>query len=193
MKVFLAGATGVLGRALVPRLVAAGHDVVGMTRSASKQELLRSLGGAPCRGRRAGSRCGRPAVAAGSRRSSCISSPRCGERGVCWGYDKVAEGGIGGGVGGCGGGGEPVRTEADPLDPTDPPEALRSVQADYLYLERAVTAIDRGEGLALRYGGFYGPGTSISLAPGRRWRSRSASGWQPRYASWRQGFAQGLG
>ena len=47
MKVFVAGATGVLGRALVPQLVASGHDVVGMTRSASKQELVRSLGAHP--------------------------------------------------------------------------------------------------------------------------------------------------
>ena len=44
MKVFVAGATGALGRQLVPRLVAQGHDVVGMTRSASKQDLVRSLG-----------------------------------------------------------------------------------------------------------------------------------------------------
>ena len=57
-----------------------------------------------------------------------------------------------------------MQTEADPLDPTDPPVAWRSAQAAYLYLERAVTTIDWGEGLALRYGGFYGPGTSISLA-----------------------------
>src|SRR5947208_14474702 len=47
MKVFVAGATGVLGRELVPRLVARGHEVVGMTRSASKQALLRSLGARP--------------------------------------------------------------------------------------------------------------------------------------------------
>src|SRR5215210_7547658 len=47
MKIFLAGATGVLGRELVPQLVARGHDVVGMTRSASKQDLLRSLGARP--------------------------------------------------------------------------------------------------------------------------------------------------
>ena len=47
MKVFLAGATGVLGRALVPQLVAQGHEVVGMTRSASKQDLVRSLGARP--------------------------------------------------------------------------------------------------------------------------------------------------
>jgi nucleoside-diphosphate-sugar epimerase len=55
-------------------------------------------------------------------------------------------------------------TEADPLDP-NPPPALRPLQAGYLYLEEAVTTIDWGEGLALRYDGFYGPGTSISLAP----------------------------
>src|SRR5688572_2542583 len=47
MRVFVAGATGALGRQLVPQLVARGHDVVGMTRSASKQDLLRSLGAQP--------------------------------------------------------------------------------------------------------------------------------------------------
>jgi nucleoside-diphosphate-sugar epimerase len=61
--------------------------------------------------------------------------------------------------------GGPVHTEADPLDPNDPPAALRTVQAAYLYLERAVTTIEWGEGLALRYGGFYGPETGISRAP----------------------------
>ena len=44
MKVFIAGATGAIGRQLVPQLVARGHEVVGMTRSASKQDLVRSLG-----------------------------------------------------------------------------------------------------------------------------------------------------
>src|SRR3954468_3041370 len=47
MKVFVAGASGALGRALVPQLVARGHEVAGMTRTASKQELLRSLGARP--------------------------------------------------------------------------------------------------------------------------------------------------
>src|ERR671916_2832078 len=47
MKVFVAGATGALGRQLVPQLVARGHEVVGMTRSASKQDLLRGLGARP--------------------------------------------------------------------------------------------------------------------------------------------------
>ena len=47
MKVFVAGATGVVGRELVPQLVAGGHEVVGMTRSASKQDLLCRLGARP--------------------------------------------------------------------------------------------------------------------------------------------------
>ena len=40
MRVFLAGASGVLGQRLIPRLVQAGHVVAGMTRSSSKTELL---------------------------------------------------------------------------------------------------------------------------------------------------------
>jgi nucleoside-diphosphate-sugar epimerase len=60
--------------------------------------------------------------------------------------------------------GGPVQTEAEPLDP-DPPGAMRPVVEALLYLEHAVTTIDWGEGLALRYGGFYGPGTGISLDP----------------------------
>src|SRR5436305_495099 len=47
MKVFLAGATGAIGRQLVPRLVAAGYEVHGMTRTASKQAMLYDLGAVP--------------------------------------------------------------------------------------------------------------------------------------------------
>ena len=47
MRLFVAGATGVLGRTLVPQLVAQDHEVVGMTRSASKQATVRSLGARP--------------------------------------------------------------------------------------------------------------------------------------------------
>jgi nucleoside-diphosphate-sugar epimerase len=57
-----------------------------------------------------------------------------------------------------------VLTEADPLDP-NPPAALRAPLVGILHVERAVTTIEWGEGLVLRYGGFYGPGTAISLAP----------------------------
>lgn len=47
MRVFLAGASGVIGRRLVPLLVQAGHVVGGMTRSRSKMELLSQLGAEP--------------------------------------------------------------------------------------------------------------------------------------------------
>ena len=44
MRVFVAGATGAIGKQLVPRLVAAGHEAHGMTRSESKQAVLHELG-----------------------------------------------------------------------------------------------------------------------------------------------------
>ena len=47
MRVFVAGATGVIGIRLVPLLVADGHEVTGMTRSEQKADALRTLGGAP--------------------------------------------------------------------------------------------------------------------------------------------------
>ena len=46
-RIFLAGASGVIGQRLIPRLVQAGHVVAGMTRSSSKIELLRLLGAEP--------------------------------------------------------------------------------------------------------------------------------------------------
>jgi nucleoside-diphosphate-sugar epimerase len=47
MRIFLAGASGVIGQRLIPRLVQAGHVVGGMTRSPGKTELLRHLGAEP--------------------------------------------------------------------------------------------------------------------------------------------------
>ncbi|KAA0235457.1 MAG: hypothetical protein JJLCMIEE_01212 [Acidimicrobiales bacterium] len=47
MKIFVAGATGVLGRRAVARLVAAGHDVSGVARTPEKAELLRGIGAEP--------------------------------------------------------------------------------------------------------------------------------------------------
>jgi NAD(P)H-binding len=44
MKVFVAGATGAIGKQLIPQLVAAGHEVTGMTRSPAKADALRALG-----------------------------------------------------------------------------------------------------------------------------------------------------
>jgi nucleoside-diphosphate-sugar epimerase len=47
MKVFLAGGSGVIGRRLIPQLVAAGHQVAATTRSADRAAMLQSLGASP--------------------------------------------------------------------------------------------------------------------------------------------------
>jgi nucleoside-diphosphate-sugar epimerase len=59
--------------------------------------------------------------------------------------------------------GGPVKTEDDPLDP-EPVEDMRQTFAAIRHLEDAVTGAGWTDGVVLRYGGFYGPGTS--LAPG---------------------------
>src|SRR5215208_5923767 len=57
--------------------------------------------------------------------------------------------------------GGPVKTEDDPLD-LAPPKAVRPTLEAIRYLESAVTGADWTEGVVLRYGGFYGPGTSLA-------------------------------
>ena len=57
--------------------------------------------------------------------------------------------------------GGPVKTEDDPLDP-NPPAAFRLTLEAIRYLESAITRETGLDGLVLRYGGFYGPGTAIS-------------------------------
>ena len=47
MRIFVAGATGAVGQYLVPALVAAGHSVIGTTRSAAKTDFVRLLGAEP--------------------------------------------------------------------------------------------------------------------------------------------------
>ena len=53
MKVLVAGATGALGKQLVPRLVAGGHEVAGTTRSAAKRDAVSRARGDAGGGRRA--------------------------------------------------------------------------------------------------------------------------------------------
>src|SRR5512142_15598 len=47
MRVFVAGATGVIGQFLVPSLVTAGHEVTGTTRSTAKAAALQAAGATP--------------------------------------------------------------------------------------------------------------------------------------------------
>ena len=194
MKVFVAGATGVLGRELVPQLVARGHEVVGMTQTASKQDLLRSLGARPVVADALDPDAVAQAVASaepevivhqltalsGKLSVRFIRHPERSAASVMTnrlraeGTDHLLAAGRAVGtrrfvaqsfaafrfarMDG------QVQTEADPRDP-NVPAAFRPGLTAILHLEQAVTAIEWGEGLVLRYGGFYGPGTGISLAP----------------------------
>jgi nucleoside-diphosphate-sugar epimerase len=57
--------------------------------------------------------------------------------------------------------GGPVKTEEDPLDPT-PAREMRETLAAIRHLEQAVLGAAWTEGIVLRYGAFYGPGTSMA-------------------------------
>ncbi len=70
MRIFVAGATGALGKRLVPQLVERGHDVTGMTRTEGKFDLLRELGATPV----AADGLDPEAVAAGRRRGRAARS-----------------------------------------------------------------------------------------------------------------------
>lgn len=58
--------------------------------------------------------------------------------------------------------GSAVKTEEDPFDPNPPANQVKSLQA-IRYLENAVINADGIQGIALRYGNFYGPGTGFDL------------------------------
>ena len=47
MRIFVAGATGAVGRELVPAQIAAGHSVTGMTRTGAKAETVKRMGAEP--------------------------------------------------------------------------------------------------------------------------------------------------
>jgi nucleoside-diphosphate-sugar epimerase len=190
MKVLLAGATGALGKQLVPRLVAGGHDVVGTTRTESKLAMLEELGASgvvadlldPDQVARVVAEAepeviihqltalDRPfdvrhidrtfeetnrlrtdatdhLLAAGRATSvkRFIAQSFAG-----WPFART--GGL-------------VKTEEDPLDPALP-SSMRQTFDAIRHVEEAVTGADWTEGIVLRYGGFYGPGTSLSREGG---------------------------
>jgi 2-alkyl-3-oxoalkanoate reductase len=189
MKIFVAGATGALGKQLVPQLVAAGHDVVGMTRTESKQDLVRSLGARPAVADALEPDTVAQAVAEAEPEvivhqltalSGSLDMRKVAEffavtnRLRTEGTDHLLAAGRAVGArrfvaqsyagwpfartGGT------VKSETDPLDPT-PPQAMRETLDAIRHVEDAVTGADWVDGIVLRYGGFYGPGTSVSSDP----------------------------
>jgi 2-alkyl-3-oxoalkanoate reductase len=186
MRVFVTGATGALGRHLVPGLVAAGHQVTATTRSAAKTGQLRTAGA-------------EPVVVDGLDREAVIAAVRAASPEVIvhqmtaladmrslrnfdrvfaatnelrtTGIDNLLAAAAAAGTrrlvaqsytgwpnqrsGG------PVKTEDDPLDPRPLPSTRQSLAA-IRHIEQAVPA-GVPEGIALRYGSFYGRGASQPL------------------------------
>jgi nucleoside-diphosphate-sugar epimerase len=183
MRIFVAGATGVIGQSLVPGLVTAGHDVTGTTRSPAKAGQLKSAGATPAivdgLDRQAvldAVRAARPEVivhqmtALASMRSfrnfdsefAVTSELR--SKGTDYLLEAARQAGtrrfiaqsfIGWNNARTG---TAVKSETDPLDP-DPISSTRKAMAAIRYLEDAVPAAVP-EGLVLRYGPFYGHGAS---------------------------------
>jgi nucleoside-diphosphate-sugar epimerase len=185
MRILVAGATGALGKQLLPRLVSAGHEVVGMTRSPSKQDLVRELGATPAVADALVPEQVAAAVAeadpevivhqltalaesldirhfertfALTNRLRTEGTDHLLAAGRAVGTRRfVAQSYAGWPFARTGGA---VKTEDDPLDPA-PADAMRSTLDAICHLERAVMAADWTQGVVLRYGGFYGPGTSL--------------------------------
>jgi len=185
MRIFVAGATGVIGKRLVPLLRANGHEVVGTTRSPGKVDDLRALGAEPrvldvldavAVGKAVSE--ARPEVVVhqatalsdlgnlrnldeafadtnrlrteGTDNLLAAAQAAGAEKFVAqsfasWPYAK--EGSL-------------VKDEEAPLDPSPPANAEQSMAA-IRHLEKAVAGAEALAGIVLRYGGFYGPGTSL--------------------------------
>ena len=184
-RVFVAGATGAVGKPLVPLLVEAGHSVVGMTRSPAKAEAVRAAGAEAV----VADALDRDAVvdAVGKANPEVVVHQLTALSGKfdtrrfdrlfevtnrlrTEGTDHLLEAARAAGarrfVAQSFAGwpyertGGPVKTEEDPLDPA-PPEPMRRTLDAIRYLEEAVLGAEELEGIVLRYGAFYGPDTGI--------------------------------
>jgi nucleoside-diphosphate-sugar epimerase len=184
MKIFVAGASGAVGRRLLPLLKGAGHEVAGLTRSPAKASLLRSMGAEPIVADALDPaavmdavRQAQPEIVVHELTSIKGLDLRNFDRGFAEtnrlrkeGTDYLLAAARAAGVrrfiaqsfagwtyareGG------PVKTEEDPLDSHPPPTFRRTLEA-IRHLESAVVGETVLEGLVLRYGSFYGPATSI--------------------------------
>ncbi|TDD84643.1 NAD(P)-dependent oxidoreductase [Actinomadura darangshiensis] len=166
MKILLAGATGVVGRRLIPLLVQAGHEVAGTTRRPERAGMLRGLGAAPVVVDVFDAAAVRSAVAA-ERPDAVIhqltdlsdedfeansqlrieGTRNLVEAAKAAGVETM----IAQSIAWLYVPGDAAATEADPLDAHLPP------YAGIAALENAVAEMPRG--VVLRYGALYGPGT----------------------------------
>jgi nucleoside-diphosphate-sugar epimerase len=193
MKIFVAGATGALGKQLVPQLVERGHEVVGMTRSASKAALIEEQGAKAAVADGLDPEAVAQAVAAAepeviihqmtalagnldlrnidrafaqTNRLRTEGTDHLLSAGRAVGVQRFVAQSFAGWpfarVGGM------VKTEEDPLD-TSPPKKISETLAAIRRLEAAVSGADWTEGIVLRYGGFYGPGTSLAPPDGEQY------------------------
>jgi nucleoside-diphosphate-sugar epimerase len=189
MRVMVIGATGAIGTRLVPRLCEAGHEVIGTSRSADRAAGLRVLGARPVVLDVLDAGAVRAAVAAAQPdaivyQATALAGVRilrsldrafaATNRVRTEGVDNVLAAANEAGVrrlvaqsfapyryardGGW------VKTEADQLEAA-PPASARQTFAAMQHLEQAVTAAG---GIALRYGGFYGPGDEGLVRPVRK-------------------------
>ena len=185
MKVLVAGATGALGTQLVPRLVADGHEVVGTTRHPAKRGAVFALGARPVVVDALDPDAVAEAVAetepevivhqltalsgsldmrhferdfALTNRLRTEATDHLLAAGRVVGAERFVIQSYAGWP--FARSGAAVKTEDDPLD-TSPAEAMRAAHDAIRHLEDAVTGAGWTEGVVLRYGGFYGPGTSL--------------------------------
>jgi nucleoside-diphosphate-sugar epimerase len=185
MRVFLAGATGVIGRALLPRLLEHGHDVTAMTRREERAAELREAGAVPAvcdvfdaEGVREAVERARPEVVlheltdlppaidprklevqvAGNDRIRTEGTRNLVAAAVAAGARRIVAQSIAFAYAPTG---ERLKGEDDALWDDAPWPWSRSVAA-LRDLEDAVTNTEGVEGVVLRYGFFYGPGTSYA-------------------------------
>jgi nucleoside-diphosphate-sugar epimerase len=186
MKVFVAGATGAIGRRLVPHLIEAGHEVVAMTRSDGGERSVREAGAEPVVADGLDRETVIAAIAAAS--PEAIVHEMTGLSGVTnfrrfdrefaltnrlrtEGTDNLLAGARAAGVRrfvaqsygnwNYARSGDAAKAEEDPFDPEPPPHQRKSIAA-IRRLESAALGTEGIDGLVLRYGNLYGPGTSIA-------------------------------
>jgi nucleoside-diphosphate-sugar epimerase len=182
MRILVAGATGAVGLQLVPQLIAAGHSVVGTTRTAAKAAIIKRMGADPAIADGLDAPAIRDAVIAAKPDiiidqmtdladvtdlrhfdRAFATTNKLRTEGTDFLLAAAREAGVKRFIAQsfCGwtyGRGEQIKTEADALD-TDPPEELRGTLQAIQHLEEAVTGSATPEGIVLRYGSFYRPDT----------------------------------